>query len=508
MPIQATPAWKFFEPRPNQPERFDEQLAFYESSLTGVAGLLGGNGSGTTEVAIAKIAKFVMETPPPRRDTPFWVISGTYEQTMATAWKEKLYGHEHIPADQIDWGRIHWYNSKLGWPFSVCLKEHPSHPGRNWQLVFRSYDQGRQSMQAQSIGGFCFIEQFPWGLMEEVLRGCREYNFPGSKFFEYTPVDPGLSMEVEEMLEDETKIPSGWKFFRCNTECAMEAGHVDKAWFQEFFGVVPEEMRDTRMTGSLPQFEGQIYSTWNPAIHKVGYDVVTFPTGVTHFRMIDWGAGGQHAFCCLWAYVNGLGQWTVYDEYYSTDQDLHTIDHLCNVIDRWPWPENRPHEYGVTFADPSDPERIRTAARFHQYGPRDADGQPLYQAMQIRRANNSVTEGIEHIQWLLKPAVPSATYGSDNGGGGRLEPRLVVLADACPNLCRQMRTYRWLKGIERSLNPRDPRKEPLKRDDHAVDALRYGLFTHAGMVGMTPDSIKREDKSRSRGVHLHRPGRN
>ena len=55
-----------FRPRPDQPDRFDEQTSFYESDTTGVSWLIGGNGAGTSEVACAKIAKFVFETPPPR----------------------------------------------------------------------------------------------------------------------------------------------------------------------------------------------------------------------------------------------------------------------------------------------------------------------------------------------------------------------------------------------------------------------------------------------------------
>jgi pterin-4a-carbinolamine dehydratase len=136
--------------------------------------------------------------------------------------------------------------------------------------------QGRHKMQAASIGGFGFIEQFPWGLFEEVLRGCREYNFPGAKLVEYTPVDPDLSLELEEMLENGHEpeagripgaryLPKDWKIFHANTMCAMEQGHVDKKWFDEFFGMIPEDMLETRMKGLFSTFEGIIYKDFNAA---------------------------------------------------------------------------------------------------------------------------------------------------------------------------------------------------------------------------------------------------
>lgn len=232
-----------FVPRPDQPERFDQQASFYYSKLPGVAFMIGGNGAGTSEICCAKVAKFVLEDQrPPRKDTPFWLAGPNYELTMETLWKEKLYGHGHILPDDVDWRRIGWYDSKAGLPARVPLKPWPGHPGRNWTLEFKSYDQGRDALQARAIGGFMFTEQFPWALLTEVLRGCREYDFPGSKMCEFTPVDPALSIELEEMLETDS-LPEGWGVFRANTECAMEAGHVSEAWFREFFGMVSDEMR-------------------------------------------------------------------------------------------------------------------------------------------------------------------------------------------------------------------------------------------------------------------------
>lgn len=496
-------AYFTFRPRPDQPERHDQQESFYHSRTPGVSFLIGGNGAGTTEVACAKIAKFVFETPPPRKDTPFWIISGSYEQTMKTAWKEKLYGHGHIPGSEVEWDRIRWFKSSQQWPFEVPLRPWPNRPGKNWSLVFKSYEQGRGSMQAESIGGFCFIEQFPWVLLEEVLRGCREYNFPGSKFCEFTPVDPSLSIEVEEILDESRERPAGWEFYRANTQCAMEAGHVSAEWFDEFFGMVPEEMRETRMTGAAADYEGQIYKGFNPAVHLVGDETITFPPNIRYIRMIDWGAGPSNAFCCLWAYRNGLGEWFVFDEYYSTDQYRTTIDHLCEVSDRWPWPAHNPH-YGRTWADPSNPDGIRIASKFRQYCPKDDDGNPRYEAIAISGAANTVLEGIEHVQWLLQPKTrierqegQPSTWNAQNTDPA-FRPRLFIHRKNCPMLARQMRTYRWENPRLRGINPRDAKRQPLKKDDHAcfpagqiidtprgprpIETIRSGdaIYTHRG----------------------------
>lgn len=489
----AGQAWATFQPRPDQPERYDQQTSFYESDTKGVAWMVGGNGAGTTTLTMAKVAKLVLGTPAPRPNTPFWVIANTYEQVMETCWVEKLHGMGFIPENAINWKKATWYRSSRDWPYSIPLHPRPGERG-NWVLEFKSYDQGRTNMQARSIGGFAFIEQFPYSLLVEVLRGCREYSIPGAKFCEFTPIDPALSIEIEQMLEnghrpkegaDPTRLylPDNWEVYRANTTCAMEAGHVTKEWYDEFFSMVPEEMRATRETGAFASYEGVIYQEFNPQIHLVDDDRLSFPfpNGVYHRRAIDWGAGPQNAFCCLWAYRDTQHRWWVYDEYYSTDQSKTTVDHLKTVSDYYAWPANSPN-YGTTYADPSDPDNLRIAQKLNQYTSEE------YQPLDMARAKNAVLEGIEHVRYLLKRDFPTT---DPDTGEVRMEPRLFIHRQNCPNLSRQMRTYRWLRGTDSGLNPRDARPEPLKKEDHACDALRYLLFSEANETGRTIDSMKK-----------------
>ena len=513
--VAELPAYFTFRPRVDQPDRYDQQTSFYNSKLPGVAWLIGGNGAGTTEVSLAKVAKFLLETPPPRYDTPFWIISETYEMVCKACWKEKLcprMGHGHLPASEIDWDRIRWYRPNQWWPYEVPLKPWPDRPGKNWTLSFKSYKQGRSQMQAESIGGFLFVEQFPWGLLEEVLRGCREYDFLGAKLAEFTPIDPNLSIEIEDMIDsgyepEDPKdrlpgrryMPRDWAVYRANTECAMESGHVKKAWFDSFFATVSDEMRLTRMTGQFATYEGAIYKGFNPLVHLVDDDVIDFPPGVWYRRSIDWGAGPENAFVCLWSYRNGLGQWHVFDEYYSTDQEMTTVDHLCEVQNRFPWPAKNPY-YGTTWADPSSPDNIRLATKLPVYAPGRA-------AMSIMRAANAVLEGIEHVQWLLKSdaalATPEQLERKARGENVTLgRPRLFIHKRNCPNLARQMRTYHWLKASENGLNPQNPRREPAKKDDHAVDALRYLTFSESRLLQNTPSAEPRERRAERYGVQL------
>jgi phage terminase large subunit len=50
---------------------------------------------------------------------------------------------------------------------------------------------------------------------------------------------------------------------------------------------------------------------------------------------------------------------------------------------------------------------------------------------------------------------------------------ICVICDECTNLIKEIEGYVW--------DPREAKKgydEPLKENDHAIDALRYALMTH------------------------------
>ena len=521
------PAQLKWQPRKDQPERYDQQTAFYNCPSRGVVWLLGGNGAGTTETTMAKVAKFVLSTPAPRVDTPFWVIGGSYEQSMETCWKEKLYGHGHILDDDIDWDRVSWYRPKQQLPYRVPLlptvcqadrelfrklipEQYPYTALGNWSLEFKSWQQGAHQMMARSIGGFAFVEQFPWGVFTEVLRGCREYNLPGSKMVEYTPVDPDLSGDIEEMIQNGKRpkaedgkpekitlrsnmkhLPDDWEVFHANTECAMEAGHVSKEWFDEYFGMIPKESLGMRLKGLFAAFEGVIYKTFDPTIHVVGDEIFDWilSGNCSHRRSIDWGAGPQNAFVTLWGARNRLSQWFVYDELYSTDQEKTTVDHLIDVTKRHPWP-NQPW-YGTTYADPASPGNIRLAQQLGRLTRQMGEEIPN---LNMSMARNAVIEGIEHVQWLLKRSIPEWNEFTESM---IQRPRLFIHY-SCVNTIREMKKYRWVKGSGadgQSDNPLNPRPEPLKFDDHCMDALRYLTFSDDSQIGLTIESARSSSKA-------------
>jgi len=446
-----------YEPRVNDIPKGDEQQGFLESN-TFISIAIGGNGSGKTYTAAQRCVDFLGSRPAPTKDTPFWCVGNTYEQVCSTIWHEKL--RELIPEEWVDWARVDWYKVNRGWPFFVPMK--PGANGNNWSLWMKSYEQGRQNMQANSIGGAWFTEQFPQEIFEEVLRGCREYGQPGCIWAEFTPIDPAKSIYMEDQYD---KTMAGdpncedWSFFRLNTEVARDEGHVDETWYRAFSSAISDEMSETRLHGAFASYEGQIYKTFNPQIHLVTDTVI--PDNVTHKRAIDWGAGEENAFVMLWGFRDSLGCWWIYDEYYTTDQTMTWEDH-CDFIknEKSHWDESDPN-YHETYAPPDRPDLFR---EFAKYG------------IPCSGANNAVFDGIETVRRLLK----ITKHGF---------PRLYIDKVRCPNLARYIKTYRWERSAAgpRAVNPRDAKPQPLKKDDHAPDALRY--LVHSDVATITTGDI-------------------
>lgn len=493
-----------FKPRPDNPANYDEQEGYVNSDSTGVIFHIGGNAAGTSEATVFKLSQFVLhKQPPPRRATPFWIIGPSFEKITKSFWTEKILGHGHIPRDEIHWDGIVWDSVKAGKPREVPLKpwpkSHGGHPDKWWTLVFKSTDQDIQQFSAEAIGGFAFSEQFPWTYLEETLRGCREYNFPGSKMCEFTPLDPSLSVEIEEMIENDS-LPAGWEIYRANTEANVKDPNsvVGEEWFGEFFGLISQEMEATRKVGDFASYKGRIYQSFNRKIHLVtGTEI---PRGAFHFRGVDWGASEENAFVVLWAYRDSLGCWYVYDEYYSTRQDCTWLDHARDIHakDGWDlvpdgsggyrletlngevrWRYGSDPHFGSTFAPPDRPDLFREFARYR---------------MPCAAANcgpGSVLDGIETVRRLLK--VNDKTR----------EPNLYIDKERCPNLTRQIQTYRWLAGTT-GTNPRDAKPVPLKRDDHAPDALRYLLHSASKPGGSETVRMWSEPQQRE-SVRMRKP---
>lgn len=505
------PYWSF-EPRPNNVVAGDEQELFLESqAITTVC--LGGNGSGKSFIGAQRLIKFCCEEQrPPMRDTPFFIIAVSLQEAQRTCWTQHLYGL--LPDEWVDWNRIVYESRKLNFPRIVPLRPWADDPERNWTLYFCGYSQDRAAFQSVAAGGAWFTEQCDYDIYEEVLFRMRRFMFPGSIWMEFTPIDPSKAIEIKEKYEDwaSGKLDKGhWQFARLNTEEAAKAGHIKQEIVDQAKASMSSDVLATRLYGMFAGYEGAIYQDFNSRVHLIPndyYGPFEFNPDCIHKRGIDWGSGPENAFVVLWLQKDSLGRWTVYDEYYTTEnntwedraREIHAKDgwNLVAHVDE----EGRTY-YTLEPLVPQ-PRWQYSAANFQQtYGPLDDPG--LFREMSkyqlpVTRGKVGYELGIDAVTRCLK--------FDDKSLKMRTGPHLLIDKRACKNLSWELPALQWQEMPSYKTNPRAVKRYQKKIHDHSCDALRVCIFSDwvenaaAGMSG-----FHREPKDRPQVRHMRERNR-
>lgn len=413
-----------FQPRPNNLKEWDEQEAFASSTAL-FSICLGGNGSGKTEAAAYKTAKYLLSTTPMRPAIPFWIIGQTHELVCGVCWGEKLI--KYIPPECIK--HIIYRDKRRQWPSSVILW-HPDESGRDgWVIEFKSFEEGVDNFQSRSIGGYWFNETAPLSIVLEVQFRCREYDSPG--WADFTP----LSVQAIEWEEKYLDPPEGWVFYHLNS---IKNTAIAKGFMERTLGSLPEDIRNTRQFGMFGSMKGQVYKEWRPNLHLI--DPFHIPRDWKKFRGVDFGY--NNPFCCLWVARDYDNRWFVYDEHYESQQ-LH--DHHATEIKSREWNTRDPH-YGPTYSDHDSQEIAELMVR----------------GIECTLANKSIYKGIEAVRMAMMPDKITN------------KPRLYVFK-SCENLKREIPRYKWPDNMGRKSkgNERNAKELPVDFDNHALDALRY-----------------------------------
>lgn len=407
-----------FKPRPDNPQELDQQSSFYHDRFPGLACCMAGNGAGKTTTAAARIAAFLLNTPPPENHTPFWVLSQTMELVSAVSWRQGL--ARFLPEHTIE--DIVWYRQSPGLPRTIILTPHDN--GNRFVIELKSYDQAREALQGANIIGFWLDEQCPYPILTEVWARTRKWDYPGSKIYTLTPLQP--DPELERIYNERDKYPS-WKFYRLNTRLNKT---LDPNFVRQITENEIEARIETRLTGAFAIYEGAVYPSFNTKTHVIKpFDL---PRNWLRIRGLD--LGWSHATACVWAAKSPEGTYYVYREYCKTKTSVE--DHVNEINDDW---ASFPHQ-GPTYADPAAAQTLHEFAR---------------RGLHTRHANKDVLAGIATVQSLLR---------LDETG----KPKMLIF-DTCENLIRGLRTYVW-----------DDKKNdrPRKKEDDLSDSIRYLAHSH------------------------------
>lgn len=412
---------------------------------------LGGNRSSKSHSVAQEVLWFATGTHPFRKIvTPNtgWYSTDRMDMVGDILWNKVeplLTGFEY---------KVIWRYRPKNIPDTVEIKV----PGGVSKIVFKSYEQRRESYQGTDRRWIANDEQFPQDIyLEQISRIGADVSL--DFFCAMTPIiaQPWL----EERLTQ--TVPPEWDVF----EYPLDDNRISRGGFiadediDRLIEEWPEEVQPTRRLGKWSSFIGAVYKSFRREIHVVSEEnerLVFFPRGkpapdIRSIGSIDWGANNPFVFLLACKLPHVDNEWYIYDEYYWDGRKHGTRlirDHakeIKKMCAKW--------ETGLikTWADHDAQDRFEMS----------------HEGIHSHPAVKEIQAGIETVQRLFK--VRETTQ----------RPRLHFAA-RCKHLISEIIALHYSEGTEN----RSPDDDPVKVNDHAADALRYLIHSEEGTNGVAP----------------------
>lgn len=307
-------------------------------------------------------------------------------------------------------------------------------------IEFMSYDQDTDKFAGTSRDWVWLDEEMP----REIYVECwlRLLDRRGVLWMTLTPLD-GMS----SWIYDEIYVAS-------RTDPKIDVFHVDitdnpylnQIEIEAIFSGLTDEEREARAHGKFVQLGGLIYKMFSD---KNIIDPLHPPEDWMHVAGMDHGFANPTAW--LWVAIDPLGRIVVYDEYYKSGQIISY--HAEKVHEMNALHEREPDYY---VGDPSirNTDPITGTSVLIEY---------VNHGIPIVLGNNDVKAGIDQVAKRLIGI----------GEAPNNIPELYITRN-CVHTIREHERYRWRKWATRAAREeKNKPEEPVKRDDHTCDALRY-----------------------------------
>lgn len=372
-----------------------------------------------------------------------WYASKTYEMIGQFVYP-KL--EHYLKGWPCTWG---WIDKQKKIPSVLNL-----HNGkRTATLFFKAYDQGRETFQGAGPDFISLDEQFGQDIYDEcITRISAERDLRVGVAL--TPIES--QPWLERMLNEELKPGVEVFNFPLDDNRISMGGFLPDELIDSMIAQWPDEVVETRRHGRFGGYIGSIYQSFSREIHVVDEEREQRdffkgdrpPVDWAIIGGIDWGGANPFAFVWVCRIPHMDNAYYVFDEYYWDSRkrgQRRLADHANHIL-------QTTGKWGTTLwrtwadHDPTD------AYEFEGYG---VQSSPADKA--------EMRPGIEYIQTLMK-------VRHDTG-----RPR-IFYAKRCQNLIAETLTYKWAESTDK----KNAREEPVDKDNHALSAMRYAIYSDRG----------------------------
>lgn len=416
--------------------RHRKQVAFHKCRKRN-RWVFGGNRSGKTECGAAECVYMARGVHPYRRnrDGVFgWAVSLSQQVQRDVAQKKILH---YLDPDWIE--DIVMLSGRKGAPESGVIDQIRVRNvfGGISVIGFKSCDQGREKFQGSSLDFVWFDEEPPREIYEECRM--RVLDKKGDIFGTMTPLK-GLTFVFDEIYMNKSGDPEVWYEFM---EWA-DNPFLDKREIARYGASLTEKQLESRRYGRFCAEEGLVYPEFDERIHVI--EPFSVPFEWQDAISVD--PGLNNPLSAHWYAADYDGNVYAVAEHYEAKRDIDYHAAKIKEISRalgW-------HTDGkgrlCALIDSAANQRTLASSKsvselFYERG------------INVNaNVNKDLFAGIARVKSYLL------------GENGR--PKLYIFS-CCVNLIREIKGYFWGTG-----------DVPKKRDDHALDELRYYLMTKPG----------------------------
>lgn len=437
-------------------KRHKKQIAFHRCKKRN-RWVFGGNRSGKTECGAAETVYLARGTHPYRKNKPNvfgWVVSPTAQVQRDVAQKKVLH---YLRPDWI--ADIVMTSGRKDSPQTGVIDQIVVKNvfGGTSVIGFKSFDQGREKFQGSSLDFVWFDEEPPKEIYEECLM--RVIDKRGDIFGTMTPLK-GLTFLYEEIYLNRKNNPEIWYEFM---EWA-DNPYLSPKEIKLMESTLDESTLQSRKLGRFCTREGLVYPEFDERVHVVQ----PFPVPPEWQDNISIDPGLKNPLSAHWYAVDYDDNVYVIAEHYAAGKD---IDYHAQAI----------HAMSESLGWKQDGKGrvsalIDSAAQQRTLASQKSVAELFYERdiLANPRVEKDLFSGISRVKSYL------------NRGNGL--PDLYIFS-SCPNLIREIKSYFWGSG-----------DAPVKRDDHAMDELRYYLMSRPKNAPPEAEesAVKRDKERRAR----------
>lgn len=405
-----------------------KQMAFHRC-LKRNRWVFGGNRSGKTECGAVETVWLARGIHPYRRNKPniaCWVVSLSQQVQREVAQQKVLYYLDKTWIEDV----VMVVGSKGAPSYGVIDYIVVKNVfGGTSKIAFKSCEAGRDKFQGASLDFVWFDEEPPKDIYDECMM--RVLDRKGHVFGTMTPLK-GLTWVYDEIYLNCHSNKEVWfEFMEWADNPYLEQDEVE-----QMSRSMSQDMLDSRRYGKFTSGSGLVYGEFSEANIVEPFD---FPASWQDTLSID--PGLNNPLSCHWYCRDDDNNVYVVAEHYQSNQGVaYHARRIHEISTQLNWKRDK---QGNVQAICDSAANQRTLGSEKSVAELFADNGIVVNT----KVNKSVYAGINKVKALLKPIEGL--------------PKLYVFS-CCVNMIREFKTYFWGNN-----------DSPVKRDDHAMDELRY-----------------------------------